>query len=246
MVVYLVTNRIDGKKYVGKTQKTVQARWADHCGNARNPKKQEYLYRAIRKHGAENFSVEILAQVSTLEELNSSECRFIAELGTLAPDGYNMTHGGEGVVPTEEVREKIRAKALGRPTSDLQKTTASQVHGGKPKSAETKAKMAASWDKSRRKMQSNVARRVNKAENAKLQDFACPDCSAEFKQVTKGVYGAHRRVCKNWPETKMWEFATMHAEGVLTFAEMAEKLGVSPQTLFKWSKRMGLPGRQRG
>jgi len=244
MPVYLITNLLDGKKYVGKTEKTVQARWADHRGNARNPKKQEYLYRAIRKHGAENFSVEILAEATTVDELNSLECRFIAELGTLAPNGYNMTHGGEGVAGTDEVRQKIREKALGRPTSVLQKKVASQTHKGKVTSAETRNKMSAAWDETMRRKQASVARAVNKIENAKLQDFTCPDCGAEFKQVTKGVYGAHRRVCKNWPETKMWEFATMHAEGVYTYAEMAEKIGVYPQTLFNWAKRMKLPRRQ--
>lgn len=244
MFVYLLTNAIDEKKYVGKTEKTVEERWREHVSNSHNPKKQEYLYRAMRKHGVDNFSRTLLATASSAEELNDLERRFIQEMNTLSPNGYNMTYGGEGVRGTDEVRQKIRNKALGRATTQRQKDVASLTHKGKPKSDEQKAKMAAAWDEKKRRKQAAVARRVNKVENAKLQDFTCPDCGKEFHQVSKGVYGGHRRACVNYPETKMWEFATMHAEGVFTYKEMAEKLDVYPQTLFNWAKRMGLPPRR--
>jgi group I intron endonuclease len=200
MLVYLVTNLIDGKMYVGKTEKTVQRRWKEHLANARNPKHQEYFYRAIRGHKPENFRAEELAEAASPEALNELEKLWILALGTAAPNGYNMTSGGDGVAGTPEVCEKIRAKALGRPASERQKAVASLTHRGKPKPAAQREKMAASWDDERREAQARVARAVNKAENARLRDYECPDCGTRFEQVTKGVYCGHRRWCLNYRE----------------------------------------------
>lgn len=56
------------------------------------------------------------------------------------------------------------------------------------------------WDDQLRAEQSEIAKRVNKIENAKLQDFKCDKCGTEFKQVTKGVYAGHRRFCLNYSD----------------------------------------------
>jgi hypothetical protein len=53
------------------------------------------LYAAIKKYGSERFIVETLAEVDIPEELDRYEGLFIAEYKTLAPDGYNLTPGGE-------------------------------------------------------------------------------------------------------------------------------------------------------
>lgn len=198
MFVYVIKNAVDGKMYVGKTEKTIQKRWKEHLANARSLRHQEYLYRAIRNHGSENFSVQYLAQANTAEDLNNLERQWIVSLDTTVPHGYNMTAGGEGVAGTPEVCEKIRAKALGRPASKRQKEIASLTHKGKPKPAAQREKMAKHWDTERRVRQAKIAVAVNKVENAKLRDFECPDCGTKFEQVTKGVYGGHRRYCLHY------------------------------------------------
>ena len=199
MFIYLVTNLIDGKMYVGKTEKEIRERWKTHIENSKNPKRhQEYLYRAIRKHGLDNFSLQCITETESADDLNQLERLWILSLCTHAPHGYNMTYGGDGVPGTPEVREKIRLKAVGRPTSALQKETASKLFRGKPKPFAQRQKMAAHWDKKRREKQARIAVAVNKIENAKLRDFECPDCGTKFEQVTKGVYGGHRRYCLHY------------------------------------------------
>lgn len=202
MFVYLVTNLVDGKMYAGKTEKTVQARWREHLKKAKLQGRHHewYLYRAIRKHGAENFTVQCLAEAESSEELCQLERLWILALGTRAPHGYNMTSGGDGVRATPEVREKMRAKATGRPTSALQKRVTSRMFKGKPKPDAQRAKMAAAWDDARREEQGRVAGAVNRAENAKLRDYECPDCGTRFEQVVRSVYGGHRRWCLNYRE----------------------------------------------
>jgi ribosomal protein L37AE/L43A len=54
------------------------------------------------------------------------------------------------------------------------------------------------WTHDRKQEQAEVARRVNEVENKKLSDYLCPDCGREFEQVTKGVYGGHRKACLHW------------------------------------------------
>jgi group I intron endonuclease len=117
MIVYLITNKKTGKKYVGQTIKTLKRRWSLHLSDATRGSAM-YLHRAIRKYGEENFSVKPLHVCESREELNLSEVFYISLLRTKSPKGYNMSDGGQGAVgtlQTEESREK-RSKALqGKP-----------------------------------------------------------------------------------------------------------------------------------
>ena len=101
MVIYLITNRLNGKQYVGQTMKTLKERMAGHlCGD-------QYIDNALKKYGIENFTVEILDECSTVDELNEREIVRIAEFDTLHPNGYNLTTGGDNASPTDKVRKKI-------------------------------------------------------------------------------------------------------------------------------------------
>lgn len=54
-----------------------------------------YIHKAIRKHGPDAFTIELLEEC-TLEEIDSREIFWIEKLGTLS-HGYNLTGGGSGV-----------------------------------------------------------------------------------------------------------------------------------------------------
>ncbi|UPK45895.1 GIY-YIG nuclease family protein [Paenibacillus pabuli] len=111
--IYVITNRINGKRYVGYTSKGYESRFNDHIKQSRGPS-ERYLCRAIRKYGTDNFFTEVIEQVDTLSEAAQREMFFINELNTFAhkrgSHGYNATLGGEGmngVVFSEETRNKI-------------------------------------------------------------------------------------------------------------------------------------------
>lgn len=107
MVVYRITNRINGKTYIGKTIVSVEKRWKEHVWDAAH-RLDLYLHRSIRVHGAESFSIEILYQAKTLRELNAMETFFIIlHQSHRAEHGYNMTLGGEGgaqILPSVRAR----------------------------------------------------------------------------------------------------------------------------------------------
>lgn len=97
--VYLITNKINNKKYVGITAKTLEERFAGHINTAYNRHDERYrpIHWAIRKYGKENFTIELLDNTSTThEELYQKEKEFIIKYDTFGKNGYNVTHGGEG------------------------------------------------------------------------------------------------------------------------------------------------------
>jgi hypothetical protein len=100
--------------------RTSDIRYIEHVRDAMQCKhKNIAIHKAIRKYGAENFMLEVLAESNSKDELCELEQIKIAELGTLAPRGYNLTVGGEGVHGLSEDAAKYRKaqqrKALDTP-----------------------------------------------------------------------------------------------------------------------------------
>lgn len=92
--VYMLTNKANGKKYVGitKHQDNPEERW--HGGS--HYKANQHLYRAIQKYGWDGFDHEIIARNLTREEACNFERLLIEKLDLMNKDkGYNMTPGGD-------------------------------------------------------------------------------------------------------------------------------------------------------
>lgn len=107
--IYLITNRVNDKKYVGFTTNPVE-RIKQH---RRNSNYLEYaLYRAIRKYSIENFSFEIIYQSLDYDHcLKIMEPYFIKEYKSFGETGYNMTSGDDGkYIFSTETRNKISNK----------------------------------------------------------------------------------------------------------------------------------------
>lgn len=129
--VYVITNLITGKWYVGKTGVSVRDRWTNHKSGARNGM-DTYLCRSIRKYGEENFSVQSVAEVSTEEEANNLERIWIIPLSSHDPQfGYNLTLGGDGVRANEETKAKISSSSKGKIISDSTRAKMSAARKGK-------------------------------------------------------------------------------------------------------------------
>lgn len=88
--IYKITNKVNGKSYIGQTRYTVEFRWRQH----QHKKDNTYFHNAIHKYGANNFIVEILEECD-LKDLNSREIFYIAKYNTFKK-GYNLTIGGDG------------------------------------------------------------------------------------------------------------------------------------------------------
>jgi group I intron endonuclease len=103
--IYLVSNKLNGKQYVGQTI---------------NPERQighgRILRKAYKLHGRDNFSYEpICTGITSRTTLNAVERFWIAVADTVVPKGYNIELGGsEGSTWTEERRRKHSLALTGR------------------------------------------------------------------------------------------------------------------------------------
>jgi group I intron endonuclease len=119
--VYMHTNKINNKVYVGQTCKKPMHRWNNGKGYQHN----SHFWSAINKYGWVNFEHIIFAENLSQEEANHMEKLLIALYNTTDPScGYNLTIGGEvltgeynpfyGKKHTDETKQKISEKAKNR------------------------------------------------------------------------------------------------------------------------------------
>lgn len=62
--IYKITNKVNNKVYIGKTERNIKIRWKEHCSHI-NVYPNIPLYRAIRKYGKDNFTIEIVEECET-------------------------------------------------------------------------------------------------------------------------------------------------------------------------------------
>jgi len=93
-LVYMATCKLNGRKYVGLTTKTLKKRRAEHIEAALYNNSPLYFHGAIRKYGVKNFTWKILARRKTTPGLAKAEIRYIDKYGAFE-EGFNSTPGGE-------------------------------------------------------------------------------------------------------------------------------------------------------
>lgn len=148
----------NGKEYIGVTAGKLKKRIQRHR-QATLSAKQQAVHAAWVKHGEPKAT--ILAVIAN-EDLHETEIRAIRVFATRAPQGYNLTAGGEGRLGSEvstearaklreagekrmtcpEARAKAGAQNKGRTASPEARAKMSVARKGKPKSLETRVKMS--------------------------------------------------------------------------------------------------------
>ena len=115
--VYIHTNKINNKRYVGITSKLPEKRWGN---NGNGYRKNQHFWKAIQKYGWENFQHEVLLTCVTKECACDIERCLIKYYKTDNPlYGYNLTSGGDkGCTYSEESRRKISEARKGKYTGE--------------------------------------------------------------------------------------------------------------------------------
>ena len=134
MIIYKVTNKINGKCYIGKTIQEFEKYKRTHVRVALRDKNEANrpFYSAIRKHGPENFEWIILCQCQSKEEMNEKERQYIKDYDSYG-QGYNATLGGDGggetngkYERTPEIRQRTALSLLGHKRSEESRQKQSQ------------------------------------------------------------------------------------------------------------------------
>ena len=141
--LYKVTSP-SGRSYIGKTHKSVSLRWYGHAHSG-GQHTCSALHNAIAKYSPESFTVVVLAMLP-ISELCAAERNAIVVRGTRAPNGYNLTDGGDGVpgcYRSPESRRKQSIAMAGRKSTPeaVAKVVAALLRRGPP-SEETRKRIA--------------------------------------------------------------------------------------------------------
>jgi hypothetical protein len=135
-IVYLVTNDLTGKVYIGKTTRSLAIRRGNHLWDARTGSPR-FFHRALRKYGVDSFTWETLTECPTEAQAFEVERYWIRAFKSNDPlHGYNQTNGGEGASGakvSEKNKQKSRERmlghkiGLGRKMSDYTKQRVSEA-----------------------------------------------------------------------------------------------------------------------
>lgn len=142
MIVYKITNNINGKVYIGQTTRSLSYRWSCHCTLTSHC---HAINAAIKKYGKENFTVEQIDVAATREELDQKEIFWIKHYDSMSPNGYNLHSGGEHHEVSEETRQKISNANKGRKLSEECRLKISKAHKGRRRTVEQRKKLSEHW-----------------------------------------------------------------------------------------------------
>jgi len=189
MVIYLTTNLVNGKKYVGLD--THNRPWYLGSGTV--------LKKAIAKYGKSNFKKEILEECTTIEELRERELYWISKFQAhTSPEFYNRTatltptehrtgkplseehkakiskaNRGRKLPPVSEESNKKRSEALkGHTTSEETRKKISEAQKGIKKSEEVKRKMSLAHSGKPRVNRRKIILQLDKETGEILQEYS--------------------------------------------------------------------------
>lgn len=137
-IVYKITNKINGKIYIGITTKTLEKRRQQHIRWCKHKMRKYIIHKAINKYGTDNFLLEIIDNFNGNKDACEREVKYVSSYNSFIPNGYNMTLGGEGVLghkhqQTDETKKKISLSMKGIKKSEEAKNHMKQAQGERNK-----------------------------------------------------------------------------------------------------------------
>lgn len=123
--IYKTTNLINKKVYIGKNKGKFNK---SYLGSG------IYLQKAIKKYGKENFSVQIICILPSLQQINEFEKFLISKYREILGKDkvYNISNGGDGGAMPPEISKLAGEKRIGRKVSQETKLKLSKALKGKP------------------------------------------------------------------------------------------------------------------
>ena len=134
--IYIITNKINGKIYVGQASCYVSSnnnrwgslgRWKSHVSEAikNNDDHCVLLNNAIRKYGVDNFDIKTIFK-GNFSEINDKEVYYIQLFNSLTPNGYNLKTGGDKGKDSEDTKKKKSDAHIGKEHSEKTKENISK------------------------------------------------------------------------------------------------------------------------
>ncbi len=194
--LYIITNKVNRKQYIGWTGRTPKQRLARHFCESRRGKTKSRLYKAIRKYGTENFLIAPLLLCASIKYVKQMEIAAIQNYDTLR-NGYNSTIGGDGVSGYHYTKEQRKTRSI-----NTKKWRAEQRKRKPPKSPKKRAKLG-SWckgipksDETKKKLSNKLKGRIpwNKGLKGKNdpRNSRSPEIMEKTHSKTRGIKKPHK------------------------------------------------------
>jgi group I intron endonuclease len=203
MVIYKITNLINGKIYIGQ----------DRYNNKNYFGSGLKIKRAMERYGKDNFTKEIIDYCNSIEDMNTKEIFWISELNSVNPSiGYNIASGGQGgeIIDWQTkiysgINDKIKQKATGR------------LH-----SKETKEKLSNYWESYRMNKEKKEHKNPNKVKIGKENPFYGKHHIGDMDR-----FGKHR---KGVTPTNAYKIRRIDTGEIYESADSASKSFQNPNT----------------
>lgn len=159
--LYIATNVVNGKQYVGLSKEFRKRLISHKCAKTKSA-----FHAAIKEYGFDKFVFSHIADAFDLQSACDLERMLIQQHNTLAPNGYNLTVGGQigpvGLKHDAKTKKKIGEANRNRPVemqakfalaqkgqvrSQEFKDNLSKQFKGRKHTPEAIAKIKASWEK---------------------------------------------------------------------------------------------------
>lgn len=182
--IYLITCKINQKKYIGSTI-SLNKRWLDHKGYLRRGRHQNpHLQRAWNQYGENEFEFSILEEVEDQTLLLERELFWIRELDTLDYDkGYNICLPGKNVGGWKWTEE--------------QRSTRSKLYQGRILSSEHKLNIQEGLRKARQKRSKLTA--------AQVQEIYSRVLNGERSTALALEYGVSKSTITDITKARCWQ-----------------------------------------
>ena len=196
--IYQITNDINNKIYIGKTEQSIEKRWKEHCADYNKERNENRpLYAAMKKYGIEHFHIQCLEET---DMPNEREVYWIEQKQSFKY-GYNATLGGDGKRYLDYDLIYSAYQALGTIKETATKLNISPDTVSKVVKQKGLVKSAQEINKDRL---SKAVKMYNAATNEYIQSFSSlteaaqfvKDCGHTDAKDLKGV-AAHIRKCAN-------------------------------------------------
>ncbi len=210
--IYVITNSVSGKIYVGQTWMLAEQRWKAHVKSAHYSKRRPSPFHdAVKAYGKEAFTIRTVCLAFTQDCLNAAECYFIKALHAQdSAIGYNLLAGGEtSPMLLQASRDKLAATITGRKRSDASIAKQLKSREGFHHSEETKAKIRASNEGKKRSQETRD--RISAAAKLRVtrlwtdkqkEDQSLRLAGRKLSQETKDKIGAKSRLKIMSPEAR--------------------------------------------
>lgn len=172
MIIYKMTNKKNGKVYIGQTCRSLDERIREHARH-----RFIAIDKAIQKYGIEMFNVEVIDEAKTIDELNEKEIYWIKQFNCIVPNGYNMCNGGDNTIGFHHREESKRKMAESKSKMFIGENN---PFYGKTHSEEQKKK----WSEARKGLKHLTAEQIKHLrESAYKVKVLCVETGEVFKSI---------------------------------------------------------------